>query len=89
MSRFAKPGSGSRVKQGQVIAYVGRTGTATASHLHYEYRINGVHRNPRTVKLPQAEPVARPFREDFITAASPMLAQLDLINQTRLAATAN
>ncbi len=89
MSRFAKPRAGSRVKQGQVIGYVGKTGTATASHLHYEYRINGVHRNPRTVKLPQAEPVARPFREDFITTASPMLAQLDLVNQTRLAATAN
>lgn len=86
MSRFAKPRSGSRVKQGQVIGYVGKTGTATASHLHYEYRINGVHRNPRTVKLPQAEPVPRPFREDFRKKASPLLAQLDLVNQTRLAA---
>ncbi len=89
MSRFAKPGSGSRVKQGQIIGYVGQTGTATAPHLHYEYRVNGVHRNPRTVKLPQAEPVARPFREDFIASASPLLAQLDLVNHTRLAATAH
>ncbi len=89
MSRFASPRVGTRVKQGQVIGYVGRTGTATASHLHYEYRINGVHRNPRTVALPQAEPVPSPFRADFVTKASPLLAQLDLVNQTRLAARAD
>ena len=89
MSRFAKPRSGARVKQGQIIGYVGKTGTATASHLHYEYRINGVHRNPRTVELPQAEPVPRPFQDDFVTKASPLLAQLDLVNQTRLATSAD
>lgn len=88
MSRFAKPRVGTRVKQGQIIGYVGRTGTATAAHLHYEYRINGAHRNPRTVSLPKAKPVPRSFREDFITKASPLLAQLDLVNQTRLAAKA-
>ncbi|NNF52325.1 MAG: peptidoglycan DD-metalloendopeptidase family protein [Gammaproteobacteria bacterium] len=89
MSRFAKPRTGARVKQGQIIGYVGKTGTATASHLHYEYRINGIHRNPRTVELPQAEPVPRSFRDDFVTRASPLLAQLDLVNQTRLAAAAD
>lgn len=88
MSRFAKPRVGTRVKQGQIIGYVGRTGTATAAHLHYEYRINGAHRNPRTVSLPKAKPVPGSFREDFISKASPLLAQLDLVNQTRLAAKA-
>ena len=43
-------------RQGQTIGYVGATGLATANHLHYEYRLNGVHRNPRTVELPQGRP---------------------------------
>ena len=58
MSKFAaKARVGQRVRQGQTIGYVGATGLATANHLHYEYRINGVHRNPRTVALPKASPI--------------------------------
>ena len=56
LSRFARGAAqGSRVRQGQVIGYVGSTGLATGPHLHYEYRINGAHRNPQTVKLPDAD----------------------------------
>ena len=54
----AKARLGTRVRQGQTIGYVGKTGLATGQHLHYEYRLNGVHRNPRTVSLPEAEPIA-------------------------------
>ena len=54
---------GARVKQGDVIGTVGSTGAATGPHLHYEFLVNGVHRNPRTVhkilpkarSLPEAE----------------------------------
>lgn len=48
---------GERVKQGQVIGTVGSTGAATGPHLHYEFLVNGVHRNPRTVHkiLPKAK----------------------------------
>lgn len=51
--------AGKTVRQGDVIGYVGATGWATAPHLHYEFLVNGVHRNPRTVDLPQAQPIAK------------------------------
>jgi murein DD-endopeptidase MepM/ murein hydrolase activator NlpD len=76
---------GTRVKQGQVIGFVGRTGLATANHLHYEYRLNGVHRNPRTVELPAADPIDPAFREDFLRTSAPILQQLERFKATRLA----
>jgi murein DD-endopeptidase MepM/ murein hydrolase activator NlpD len=77
MSRFSKAKAGSRVRQGDVIGYVGSTGLATGPHLHYEYRRNGVHLNPRTVKLPDAEPIDPVYLKDFEKAALPLLYQLD------------
>ena len=76
---------GSRVKQGQVIGYVGQSGLATGPHLHYEFRINGVHRNPLTVKLPQARPIARKYQDDFKRYVMPMLARLDVYQRSLLA----
>lgn len=87
LSRFAKKaGRGSRVRQGQVIGYVGSTGLANGPHLHYEYRLNGVHRNPRTVPLPEADPIPKEYRTQFEEAIRPLVAQLDAISPTRLAA---
>lgn len=66
MQKFDKnTKNGSRVTQGQVIGYVGTTGLSTGPHLHYEYRKNGVHQNPRTVELPQAKPLDPAFKADF------------------------
>jgi murein DD-endopeptidase MepM/ murein hydrolase activator NlpD len=86
MSRFGRYRQGARVRQGDVIGYVGATGRVTGPHLHYEYRIAGVHRNPRTVDLPQARPVAGDYRSDFLTHAEHVLSQLALVKSLRLAA---
>ena len=76
---------GTRVQQGQVIGYVGMTGLATAPHLHYEYRLNGVHRNPRTVELPQADPIDAQHRMAFEQVKTPILAELERYKSTVLA----
>lgn len=87
MSRIAPAArAGRRVKQGDIIGYVGMTGLATAPHLHYEYRVNGVHKNPRTVELPKAEPVPAARRAQFAAVASPLIAELDGLGPVRLAA---
>jgi murein DD-endopeptidase MepM/ murein hydrolase activator NlpD len=67
---------GQSVRQRQLIGTVGSTGYATGPHLHYEFLVNGVHRNPRTVKLPQADPIPKSELAAFQTATQPMLKQL-------------
>ncbi len=69
--------SGQRVKQGQVIGYVGSTGWATGPHLHYEFLVNGVHQNPRTVSLPNAAPIPKGELPFFHAHTQQYLALLD------------
>lgn len=79
--------SGTRVKQGQIIGYVGKSGLATGPHLHYEFYKNGVVRNPVRVKLPKAKSIPKSSLDDFYSKTKNLVAQLDThTNKTQLAA---
>ncbi len=79
MSRLGAYKNGSRVRQGDVIGYVGATGLATGPHLHYEFRIGGVHRDPLKVTMPKPEPLPQSELARFRMQTQPLLAQLDLL----------
>jgi len=81
--------TGSRVKQGQIIGYIGSSGLATGPHLHYEFRVDGVHRDPLRVKLPGAEPLDSKYLADFNSKAELLLAQLDLVRNVQVAVNNN
>lgn len=80
--------TGNRVKQGQVIGYVGRTGLASGPHLHYEFRIGGVHKNPLKVKLPKTLPLKESELAKFREQTAPLLARLEAIPADTMIASA-
>ncbi|MGE7991306.1 peptidoglycan DD-metalloendopeptidase family protein [Pseudomonas sp. NPDC089554] len=87
MQGFAKGvKTGSNVKQGQVIGYIGTTGLSTGPHLHYEFQVNGVHVDPLSQKVPMADPIAKAERQRFMQQSQPLIARMDQEKATLLAA---
>ncbi len=86
LSVFAKGlRMGQRVSQGDVIGQVGATGMATGPHLHYEFRFNGVQRDPTKVAMPAANPVSPKHLPAFYEYTKSSMARLDMLRGTSLA----
>lgn len=77
--RYVK--TGQRVKQGDTIGTLGGTGRVTGPHLHYEFLVNGVHKDARTVSLPQSTSLAGNDKTEFELVAKERLKQLEQYSQ--------
>ena len=89
MSRFyPRLKSGTHVKQGQIIGYVGTSGLASGPHVHYEFRINQQPHNPLKIVLPPAHPVPKDYQQQFLAKARGLLAELNLYQRSNLASKA-
>jgi murein DD-endopeptidase MepM/ murein hydrolase activator NlpD len=86
LSRFASGiHPGKKVSQGDEIGFVGMTGLATGPHLHYEFLLNGEHRDPLKVALPTAEPVPANYKAAFLAQKAEYAAQLNLLGASNVA----
>lgn len=81
MNGFAKGmRKGTKVVQGEVIGYVGSTGWSTGPHLHYEFRVNNEPRNPLSIEVPNAQPLAGAELQRFRSVANDMTHRFALLN---------
>ncbi len=86
LSAFAKGlRNGQRVNQEDIIGYVGATGLATGPHLHYEFRISGVQRDPLRVAMPTAIPITARNMAIFLENTRSLIVRLDMLRDTNLA----
>ena len=76
---------GVRIAQGDIVGSVGSTGLATGPHLHYEFHVNGVHKDPMRLAMPPGPPITSQSRPSFDQTAQPLFARLDMLRNTNLA----
>ena len=76
---------GQQVAQSDIIGYVGSTGMATGPHLHYEFLVNKVHRDPLTVALPNSIPIDGKFKKEFDALSLDYMAQIEMLNRSHMA----
>ena len=87
MSRFtSKLKAGSKVKQGQIIGYVGSSGLASGPHVHYELRVNDKQIDPLTANLPKVVQIDNRYKKEFRKEAKRLIALLDASEAEILAA---
>jgi murein DD-endopeptidase MepM/ murein hydrolase activator NlpD len=79
LHRYSNTKQGAKIQQGQIIGYVGKTGLASGPHLHYEFYENGMVRNPVTVKLPHADPIAKGEKTRFMAHVAQMTKQFGVM----------
>ncbi len=85
MSDFRKGlAVGNHVKQGDVIGFVGQSGLATGPHLHYEFHVDGLYRDPESVKIPHSMPISDNLLTDFNSQTQPFYAQLNQVKAKSL-----
>lgn len=86
LSRFTKGlKRGQHVNQGDIIAFVGMTGMTSGPHLHYEFKIDGLQRDPLRVALPNSQPVRSADRTAFLASAENLIARINQLRNTNLA----
>ena len=76
---------GQQVAQSDIIGYVGMTGMATGPHLHYEFLVNKIHRDPLTVALPTSIPIDANYKKQFDAISLDYMAQIEMLNRSHMA----